>query len=509
MKTSCRLPLRILRRTERGLFPGRSPQVSMIARPPHVLGTFDAPNHSGPYGHLQRVPLVLYGPGFVRPLGGAQSQGRVTVADIAPTMAELVDLPWPADRPGRVLHEVLEPKEERPAPPRLIMLVVWDGGGTNVLNRWPGAWPNLKELMKRGTSIPDATVGSSPSVTPATHATMGTGAFPNQHGIVDIPQITGGSVVDSYEEGSPRNLELPTVADLYDAARANDPKVAMFAERGWHLGMMGHGAFLDGGDKDIAVLTDHETGQFVTEPEWYALPSYVNDVPGLEEDRRNLDDDDGRLDSTWRGRTLPLETENAIAFPYWSLYQARVIEAMIAEEALGVDEVTDLFFTNFKQIDIAGHRWNMVNPEVRDSVEYADIALGGMIEFLDEAVGEQRWVMILTADHGQAALPLPKGGWGIDPQELDDDIAEALGMKTDALIEQHRPTGLWLTPEALERRGLAGRISDFIVDYRIRDNLTKGQRIPTKFRDRLQDRLFLAGLPSSRIDDAIDCASER
>src|SRR5918997_1552601 len=38
------------------------------------------------------------------------------------------------------------------APPRLVVVVVWDGGGWNVLERWPDAWPTLGRMMRAGIS---------------------------------------------------------------------------------------------------------------------------------------------------------------------------------------------------------------------------------------------------------------------------------------------------------------------------------------------------------------------
>lgn len=479
----------------------------MIAAEPHVVGTFQFPNHSGPWPHLQKVPLVLYGPGFVRTRGRVAARDA-TLADIAPTMAELIGVSWPKDRPGRVLTEALLPREQR-LTPRLVVVVVWDGGGTNVLNQWPDAWPQLKAMMDGGTSIENANVGSSPSVTPAIHTTIGTGAFPDQHGIVDIPQLNGDIVEDSFLGASPHNLELATMADLFDAERSNEPNIGMLAEREWHLGMMGHGAFLDGGDNDIALLVDTETGDFETATDWYSMPPYVNDVAGFEEDRLVVDASDGRIDSKWLGKDLLGTKEKGLRFPHWSLYQTRVMKMLLREEGFGADDVPDIFFTNYKQIDIAGHRWNMVSREVGESVRYADESLEDLVEFLDTEVGSEQWAMIVTADHGQARLPLSTSGWGIDPQELRDDIAGEMGIDAGDLFVRHRPTGLWLTQAALDRPGLLSRVSDFIVDYRIGDNVTEDQEIPKKYEQRFDERLFAAAFPSDRIDDLTECVSSR
>ncbi|MGH2820628.1 MAG: alkaline phosphatase family protein, partial [Actinomycetota bacterium] len=226
-RAACELPYQHLLRIKRGHYPGRSPDVIVIPEKPHLYGTFDWTSHSGPWNYMQEVPIVFYGPGVVRPVGELAARREVTVADIAPTVARMVGTDMPSGRAGRPIEAALEP-EARREKPRLVVVVIWDGGGTNVLQRWPQAWPFLKSIMDRGAYIDDATVGSSPSLTPPVHATVGTGDFPSEHGIVDIPQRSGGIVADSYRDRSPQFLELPTIADLHDRRTANAARVGMF-----------------------------------------------------------------------------------------------------------------------------------------------------------------------------------------------------------------------------------------------------------------------------------------
>ncbi len=205
-RRACQEPPAYIKLLERGYYPGRSPDIVMTANKPDYFGSFAVTSHSGPWRYVQRVPLVFYGPGYIRSGGGVAIAGGSTVADLAPTMAELLGHQLPDAPGGHVLDEVLLPAEQRPIPPKVIVVVVWDGGGWNVLEEWPHAWPHLKSLMRRGTSVTNAMVGSSPSVTPAVHATMGTGVFPDRHGIIDIPLRDGDRMAVSYPKNSPRYL---------------------------------------------------------------------------------------------------------------------------------------------------------------------------------------------------------------------------------------------------------------------------------------------------------------
>ena len=142
LEASCELEPQLLERVLRGYAPGRSPDVLVVPRFPNFFGGFIQTGHSGPWDYLQEVPLVFYGPGFIRPVGRYQPKREVTVADIAPTLAELLGVEFP-DVAGRSLDNILVPEAKRDGVPKLILEIVWDGGGTNVLETWPDYWAQL------------------------------------------------------------------------------------------------------------------------------------------------------------------------------------------------------------------------------------------------------------------------------------------------------------------------------------------------------------------------------
>ncbi|MDQ4025331.1 MAG: alkaline phosphatase family protein, partial [Actinomycetota bacterium] len=205
-EAACDLPIEQLRRIRRGYVPGRSPELLVVPREPNYFGSFASYTHSGPWDYVQSIPLVFYGPGYIKPQGEITLDRETTIADLAPTLAELLDTPFPGGRPGTAITEALLPEEERAGIPKVIVTVVWDGGGWNVLEAWPDAWPYLRRLMEKGTSVGNSVVGSSPSVTPAVHTNLGTGAFPKQHGIVDIPVREGVEIFGAYDGFTPRFL---------------------------------------------------------------------------------------------------------------------------------------------------------------------------------------------------------------------------------------------------------------------------------------------------------------
>jgi hypothetical protein len=504
MKRSCELPVRYLELIRRGDFPGRSPDIAVVPAAPNFFGSFAVTSHSGPWRYLQKVPLAFYGPGFIRSQGEISLDREVTVADLAPTLAELLDLEWPDDRGGRPLEGVLVPREERTGRPRMILVVVWDGGGWNVLTRWPGAWPRLRKVMKEGTSVAGTSVGSSPSVTPAIHATIGTGAFPREHGIVDLSRRDGKEVVGSFAEERPDDMELMTLADIFDPSTGNEAKVGMLAERNWHMGMVGGGSSIEGGDKDILVLG--EAGkEYYSNGDFYRFPKYITDVPGLAEDVRRVDLEDGRLDGSWAGHPILNEPEKFRQTPVSTLYQTRVLKRLFNREGFGTDDIPDLFYTNYKQPDLAGHIFNMVNPEMRSSLRFADEQFAELKAWLDKRVGEGNYVLAFTADHGMGPDPRTVGAWPIDIEELMTDAAKHFGVKQSAIFQKQRITGFWLNRKAMTNNGISiGQVADFFIRYKLRHNATK--TVPSQYSDRLDERLFAGAFPSNRLDDVMECA---
>ena len=499
-KTSCKSPHRFIELIKRGYYPGRSPDVTMTPKEPNLFATTTGTTHSGPWDYTQEIPIVLYGPGFIEPKGQIKLDREVTIADIAPTVAELVDTPFPDDRAGRAITEALVPDRGKP---KLVVVIVWDGGGWNVLNEWPKAWPFLKSRMEQGTSIKNADVGSSPSVTPAVHASLGTGTFPDQHGLVDIWLRRGEVTADSFENMNPRNLLVPTLADMYDQALDNEPKIGLVAAEGWHLGMIGHGAEMEGGDKDIAVLEDEQV-QPVTNPDFYSLPDYLGDLPGLEEDIQAVDATDGAIDNRWLGHYVLEEAEDRPRGPVRALEQTRQIKALIEREGFGDDDVPDLLFTNYKGIDLVGHSFNMVNPEMESILEWTDRTLEDLVDFLNEEVGRKQWTMVLTADHGQGASPESTGGFPIDVLDVKSHVAEQMGQAENRLFDRWRPTGYWLEPELKFFNKKASDISDHIAGYRAVD---AAGGVPEYYKDGPKTPLFESAFPMARIDEVLECTS--
>lgn len=493
--TPCGEVRRLIRRVQRGYTGRGSPDISLIPRAPNYIGTADSPAHSGPWDFLAEVPLVLYGPGHIRRAGPIR--GGATMADVAPTQARLIGFDAFPERDGRVLEAALS--EGSRVPPRAVVTVVWDGGGDNVLRAHPDAWPYLRKLKVRGASFEEMTIGSSPSVTPPVHTTLGTGAWPAHHGIPALKLRTRDNrYVDPFEGLDPGRIRLGTLADLYDVAEDNRPVAAAFGAIAWHLGMIGQGAGWPGGDRDPVVLLNH-LGDTLSNEAIYQLPA-IEDPAALGRYTEELDRRDGSVDGRWRNHDLTIATVR-YASPAHVAYQQHLIERFIAATGVGRDPVPDLLYVNFKMTDDAGHGWGLGSPETADALRAQDDALRRMVGYLDRVVGRRRWVLMVTADHGQMPSPGQSGGWAIAGSELQADANAALDDTNNGidLVEFVKSAGMYVRRDDLAANGLdLEDLARWAQGYRVEDNLRDGQAMPASYAGDPSDRLFDAAFAGRR-----------
>jgi predicted AlkP superfamily pyrophosphatase or phosphodiesterase len=457
----------------------------------------DGWSHSGPWPYLQDVPLVFYGPGIVPRRGAVETPA--TTADVAKTMGALLGVTYDFGD-GRVLPEVVPRRPERA--PKLILTVVWDGGGWNTLHMYDGDWPNLARLMDEGVSYTRATVGSSPSVTPAVHSTLGTGAYPSSAGVTGVPvRDEHGEVVDAFLEGeSGRFLQRHTFAESWDERRGQRPLVGMLGYEPWHLGMIGKGAEFRG-DKDDAVWLDVETNEWITNPDHYTLPDAVASVDTLDGYLDELDARDGAIDRAWLDNDILDLPDRVEETPAFIRFHTDALLNLVREGGYGDDDVADLLFTNFKQIDRVGHYFNMASPEVRESLVQTDEELGRIVAGVERDVGRGNYVIVVTADHGQQPDAAAVDGFGIDPNEVERDVDAEFGPVTDAVW----PTEVFLDDEGLEREGVTvEEVARWLGDYRLEDN--EGDRNPLPEGSELgpADRVFELAIPARMLPE-IEC----
>lgn len=478
-------------RTRRGYVPDRSPDLSLIVHEPNYVGAPTAAVHTGPFDFLAEVPLVFFGPGHVAERGRVED--RATMADVAPTIAQLIQFDDFDSPDGRALS-VSAGSEN---PPRLVVTVVWDGGGWNTLEQHPEAWPFLKSIIRGGVSFEQMTVGSTPTVTPPIHTTLGTGAFPSRHGIPHVRMTTkAGDYIDPFEGNSARSTKIESLSDLYDRARDNAPLVGVLATVNWHLGMIGAGAHIEGGDHDLAALLD-SSGVVYGNAEDYELPADLSDPTLLADSATAIDAFDGTRDGEWRGHELD-DLEVRYSSPAWVRFQQAILERAITTRGFGADEVPDLMFSNFKSIDGVGHAWGMESPEEGDVVRATDDALRALVKNLNRTVGREQWVLIVTADHGTTRFAPDIGAWAIRGQELMTDLNREFDVQGPPVVERVNSAGIYLDEQ--QRPGVDVRaMSRWLMSYTAADNLLGIDEVPRYYADKAHEPLIDAVLDGPRV----------
>lgn len=504
LERACDLEDRYLQRIQRGHHLTRSEDVTIVPREPNFVGSFDLTSHSGPWDYIQQVPMVVYGPDRVEAQGEIETPA--TMRDIYPTIGRLLDVDL-EERGGRALDEALLEKTQ--GVPRLVVVVVWDGAGRATLEQWDDRWPNLKRMGDEGISYVNATVGSSPSVTSAVHSTLATGAYPDDHGITGNElRVEGDRLIETFEGLGTDALELSTFADQVDAELENGPKVGLLAWVKWHLGMLGHGTAMSGGDADQLGLVHYKDAvQIRSGPDFEGVEQLAraSNIAALID---AVDREDGAVDGKWLGNDISLPEGEAswtiASNPAWARLQADLAIAMLSDGAYGKDSVPDIFLTNFKMTDLAGHRWGIDAPEMGEVVEAQDAALGAILDYLDEEVGD--YAVILTADHGTSPLASSTGAWPINQGELIKDVDSHFDApEGKSLIEASSAFGYYLDRDVARSSGLSpNEISAFLNDYTIAENWPD-ESLPEGYEERGEEQVLSAAFPSEDIDEIVDC----
>ena len=505
----CGLPHDYLVRTWNGYSPDRGPELTAIPAEPNFMGA--GLPHVGPWDYIQHVPMFWYGPGHIAANG--QVPGTVTLADIAPTQSSLLHFDGFTAPDGTVMKKAIEPGQ---TPPKLVVVLVWDSAGINVLQEHAKEWPYLKSLIPKGTWYDDAYVGSSPTSTAQDHATIGTGSFPIHHGIVAHHFQMGGQDTTPWQIG-PNFFVDPTFADIYDYANENKPVAGMVATADIHLGMLGHGSFWNGGDRDIAMTRSPDVKSTSTaegdvwnlpkeEAPYYHLPDYLNDVPGFQDDIDALDRADGKQDGKWRANDID-QLQHGFDTPARTVYQERVVETVVKNEGFGADDTPDLLYLNFKEIDYVGHVWSMNSPEMTDAVRYQDEALKRFVPFLDQQVGKGNWAMVITADHAAMPNPTVSGGFEISTGAVQQAIEAQFDTNGDAtpIVDNVQPGSIFLNEDEVAANG-----TTFDDIARFTQTLTQAQTSGggiTPNPGQENDPVFAAVFPSSIMEN-LPCLPE-
>lgn len=91
--------------------------------------------------------------------------------------------------------------------------------------------------------------------------------------------------------------------------------------------------------------------------------------------------------------------------PFGNTLTLQFAQELISNEALGMDEHTDLLSISFSAPDYIGHKFGPQSLEVEDCYLRLDRELAAFLDFIDQKIGLNNTLIFLTADHGAAEVP--------------------------------------------------------------------------------------------------------
>lgn len=370
--------------------------------------------------------------------------------------------------------------------PKLVVILVIDQFRADYLQRYRAEFKGrgFRLFLDKGAYFPDCYYGYANTKTAPGHATIGTGAYTDGHGIsanewwdlsrnkqrpvssvedenykiVGLTEATPPPASAQAEEApsasqssasnpaagatapsadgakpatqvpkattvgaSPRNLLASTIGDELRLATAG-------ASRVYGVSLKDRAAILPAGAAaNGAFWIDGTTGRFVTSSYYMAaLPDWAaafNSGPAVSQAAANVPD----LTNFYK-QVGGTDAANG--------YEIAFAEALIAGEGLGTRETTDMLTLSLSPNDIEGHQFGPDSPEEHAMVDGLDANLDGFVGWLDTHVpgGLANVVLTLSSDHGIAPLPAVSAGLGlhsayIDTAKLVADLNQAINAK--------------------------------------------------------------------------------
>ncbi len=321
--------------------------------------------------------------------------------------------------------------------PKLIVIVVIDQFRGDYLNRYRTDFKGrgFRLFMDEGAWFTDCYYDYANTKTAPGHATIGTGAYTDGHGIeanewwdasrsdtakvssvederyqlVDLPAASipatapgaPPSAATFVVGASPRNLRATTLGDELRLATQGRSRV-------YGISLKDRAAILPAGQSaNGAFWIDTASGQFTTStyymehlPEWAGA---FNSSGRIAQAAR-----EAMVEGTTSFYDLVGRT------PAANSYQLDFTKALITGEKLGQGPTTDLVVVSLSANDILGHQFGPDSDFEHQMVLSLDHDLDSFFAWLDKSIGLKNVWLALSADHGIAPIPGEAARLGIN-----------------------------------------------------------------------------------------------
>ncbi len=366
---------------------------------------------------------------------------------------------------------------------RLVLVIVVDQMRADYLSRFEDQFRGgLRHLMLKGRIFAEAHQEHACTVTAVGHSTILTGSLPAHNGIigndwydrsrkqvVHSTTAVNGTEVGHSGDIPPAPLALRTTA-LGDWIRESNPEARVFA-----LSRKDRAAIMLGGQHPTGVFWYNPAGGTFQTSAYYqsGLPGWLSafnaSKPANKYFRRvwdrmtsashygssTPDDQPGEKKLNGR-RTFPYRYDAGSRpdsrfysyltnTPFMDELTLELAERAVRAEKLGQRGVPDLLAVSLSTTDSVGHNFGPRSQEIQDMMLRLDRMLDRFLKFVDRQVGLDEVLIVLTGDHGVAALPETENSDGLKLRAsggLDETIKGA-----EAALELAYGPGPWIERE--------------------------------------------------------------
>ena len=362
--------------------------------------------------------------------------------------------------------------------PKLILQITVDQLRGDLPTRYYDRLGNggFRYLWESGIVYRNAHHGHANTETIVGHATLATGAHPSNHGMVgnlwfdretgfttynvedpDYRLLTAGASVDADTEIDPtqraarsdgRSPAAMLVTTFSDELRSNTGGQAKV----FGVSVKDRGAISMAGHSGTAYWFSKAGGEFVTSnyyldqyPDW--VSAFNKSKPAQQFADKNwtllhpqetylfgkFDDRAWETDIGGFGRVFPHSFGDGSS-PYYTTWLTLspagdelvldFAKQVLIEEQLGMDAVTDYLSVSFSSTDYVGHMFGPSSLEAEDNILRLDQTLAELLVFVDEKVGLENTLIVLSADHGGPDTPGYLESLGIPAGYADPDSWE-------------------------------------------------------------------------------------
>ncbi len=400
-------------------------------------------SHSTAYDYDTNIPIIFYGKKFFLE---KEFKEEIHQQNIVPTLAKILKIRNPNGVETKSLNETLKPSWSENLP-EMIVTVVIDQGGQQLYSAHRDTPVFINQLKKSSSYFPNAKVGHLDAHTAVGHAAIGTGAYPNKSSVVgnSFFRIKDGKFFKSEiyaledKKVEPTELLTETLADVFDHEHKNESEVVSqcYALRA-SIGMAGHGSFPIPnsnyvGDKDFVYWLSSSEVSWITDNRYYSLPQNSSRFSPLTYFQTHHKEG-------WAGLKLTSKEEATKSWPVLMASPSEVkmetdtfinaIETEIIAKKKNLDQHTDFAYLTLKASDAAGHQFGWESIEAKETFKEIDNNVKKIYEFLEKNYGD-KFILIITADHGCAPLPEISGGSRLTIEDFFEQINSLLPKDRD------------------------------------------------------------------------------